>query len=60
MNAKKKVDAQIWISFQATDINKFLFEINNGDDQNTLRFWNEHLFLTLEDYKFRPKAKVTG
>ena len=27
MNAKKKVDAQIWISFQATNINKFIFEI---------------------------------
>ena len=27
IDAKKKVDVQIWISFQATNINKLFFEI---------------------------------
>ena len=57
---KKKVDVQIWISFETTNINELLFEIKNRDDYETLRFWNEYLFLTLENYKFRPKAIVTG
>ena len=60
IDAKNKVDVKIWISFQATNINKLFFEIKNRDDYDTLRFWNEYLFLTLENYKFRPKAIVTG
>ena len=55
MNGKKKVDAQIWISFQATIINKFLFEIKNGGNHNTLRFGNEYLFSTLEKLQIQTK-----
>jgi hypothetical protein len=41
--------------FKRQVINKFLFEIKNGDNHNTLRFGNEYLFSTLEKLQIQTK-----
>ena len=55
MNDKTKANAQIWITFQATITNKFLFKIKNEDNDNTLRFGNEDLLSTLEKLQIQIK-----